>query len=177
MVVSAVAGQKFARRNGSRGWHPMEVGVYKNILVPVDGSDTAAAALQEAIRLAHSESAVLRIVYVADYAAPAWEFEFTPIGLEQIQESVRSFAHAVLEKAQRAAREGAINAETRILEIQKPGQRIAKMIAEQAREWPADLIVIGTHGRRGLDHLLLGSVAEGVMRLSPVPVLLVRGHS
>ena len=48
------------------------------------------------------------------------------------------------------------------------------MIAAEAKAWPADLIVIGTHGRRGVDHLLMGSVAEGVVRISPVPVLLIR---
>ncbi len=150
--------------------------MYKNILVPVDGSDTAKAALQEAIKLAHSESTGLRIIYVVDSAASVWDSEFTPIDLDQIQESVRSYAHGILESAQRIARDGGIDAEARLVEPQKPGQRVAKVIAEHALEWPADLIVIGTHGRRGLDHLLLGSVAEGVMRTSPVPVLLVRGH-
>jgi nucleotide-binding universal stress UspA family protein len=47
---------------------------------------------------------------------------------------------------------------------------------EAATAWPADLLVIGTHGRRGLDHLLLGSIAESVVRLAPMPVLLVRGQ-
>ena len=150
--------------------------MYKKILVPVDGSDTANAALQEAIKLARSESTGLRIIHVADSSAAIWDSEFTPIDLEQIRESVRSFARGVLEQAQRTAREAGIEAETRLIEMETPGQRVAKVIAEHAREWPADLIVIGTHGRRGIDHFLLGSVAEGVMRLSPVPVLLVRGH-
>ena len=150
--------------------------MYKKILVPVDGSDTANAALQEAIKLARSESTGLRIIHVADSSAAIWDSEFTPIDLEQIRESVRSFARGVLEQAQRTAREAGIEAETRLVEMETPGQRVAKVIAEHAREWPADLIVIGTHGRRGIDHFLLGSVAEGVMRLSPVPVLLVRGH-
>lgn len=150
--------------------------MYKKILVPVDGSDTANAALQEAIKLARSESTGLRIIHVADSSAAVWDSEFTPIDLEQIRESVRSFARGVLEQAQRTAREAGIEAETRLIEMETPGQRVAKVITEHAREWPADLIVIGTHGRRGIDHFLLGSVAEGVMRLSPVPVLLVRGH-
>ncbi len=150
--------------------------MYKKILVPVDGSDTANAALQEAIKLARSESTGLRIIHVADSSAAVWDSEFTPIDLEQIRESVRSFARGVLEQAQRTAREAGIEAETRLIEMETPGQRVAKVIAEHAREWSADLIVIGTHGRRGIDHFLLGSVAEGVMRLSPVPVLLVRGH-
>ncbi len=150
--------------------------MYKKILVPVDGSETSIVALQEAIKLARSEFTGLRIIHVADSAASIWDSEFAPVDLEQIRESVRSYARGILEHAQRMAREAGVDAEIRLVELQAPGRRVAKLIAEQAREWPADLIVIGTHGRHGIDHLLLGSVAEGVMRLSSAPVLLVRGH-
>ncbi len=61
--------------------------------------------------------------------------------------------------------------------IETAGRRVPGAIVEEARRWGADLIVVGTHGRRGLDRLLLGSVAEGVARMSPVSVLLVRGAS
>ncbi len=149
--------------------------MYTHILVPHDGSDTANNALQEAIRLARSEGGSLRIIYVADSATYLWDAEFTPIDLKQIQESVRRFAQGVLERAQHAARDAGIEAQTRFIEIDRLGQRVATMIVAEAREWPADLIIIGTHGRRGLDHLLMGSVAEGVVRTAPVPVLLVRG--
>jgi nucleotide-binding universal stress UspA family protein len=54
------------------------------------------------------------------------------------------------------------------------GGRICDLVVAQARQWPAELIVIGTHGRRGVGRLLLGSDAEQVLRLAPVPVLLVR---
>ncbi len=148
--------------------------VYKNILVPVDGSDTADTALREAIKLARSQSTGLRIINIVDSAIDVWDSEFTPIGLEQIRESARSFARNLLEKAQQLARHEGVEVETKLLEVERPGQRVAKVIVEEARRWPADLIVMGTHGRRGLDHLFLGSVAEGVMRLSPAPVLLVR---
>lgn len=148
--------------------------MYKNILVPVDGSDTADTALREAIKLARSQSTGLRIINIVDSAIDVWDSEFTPIGLEQIRESARSFARNLLEKAQQLARHEGVEVETKLLEVERPGQRVAKVIVEEARRWPADLIVMGTHGRRGLDHLFLGSVAEGVMRLSPAPVLLVR---
>ena len=55
-----------------------------------------------------------------------------------------------------------------------PGRRLADAVLEQVRSWPADLIVLGTHGRRGVSRLLLGSDAEQVLRVAPVPVLLVR---
>ena len=55
-------------------------------------------------------------------------------------------------------------------------RRIATAIVEEAAAWGADLIVIGTHGRRGFEHLVLGSVAEGVVRRATVPVLLIRSR-
>ena len=62
--------------------------------------------------------------------------------------------------------------ETALVESQ--GERVSEIVVEQARAWPADLIVIGTHGRRGVDRVLMGSDAEQIARRAPVPVLLVR---
>jgi nucleotide-binding universal stress UspA family protein len=64
----------------------------------------------------------------------------------------------------------------RLLETGTPAQRIAAAIADEADAWPADLVVAGTHGRTGVQRLLLGSVAEGIARVSPVPVLLIPLH-
>jgi nucleotide-binding universal stress UspA family protein len=61
-------------------------------------------------------------------------------------------------------------------EIETIGHRVADVIAAEAAAWPADLIVVGTHGRRGVNRLLLGSVAEGVARVATRPVLLIRGQ-
>jgi nucleotide-binding universal stress UspA family protein len=81
----------------------------------------------------------------------------------------------ILDKAGAVAREAGVSAETALIKIDTLGQRIPQMIAADAEAWPADLIVIGTHGRRGLSHLFLGSVAEGVARVASKPVLLFRG--
>jgi len=61
--------------------------------------------------------------------------------------------------------------------IQSSGERVARIVVEQAALWKADLIVLGTHGRRGVDRVLMGSDAELVARTSPVPVLLVRAKA
>ncbi|HET7877050.1 MAG TPA: universal stress protein, partial [Methylomirabilota bacterium] len=76
-------------------------------------------------------------------------------------------------KAGARAREAGVAVEPALLE--SDGRRVAAVVVDEARWWEADLIVVGTHGRRGLDRLLLGSVAEGVVRAAPVTVLLVRG--
>jgi nucleotide-binding universal stress UspA family protein len=68
----------------------------------------------------------------------------------------------------------AVEAETVMLEGNDPSQRVASMVVKDAQHWDADLIVLGTHGRRGLDRIFLGSVAETLVRMAPTPVLLVR---
>jgi nucleotide-binding universal stress UspA family protein len=65
-----------------------------------------------------------------------------------------------------------VSSDTRL--VDRPGQRLGEAVAEEARSFEADLVVVGTHGRRGLGRALLGSGAEQVIRLAPVPVLVVR---
>jgi nucleotide-binding universal stress UspA family protein len=78
-------------------------------------------------------------------------------------------------RGRRARPKAGVRTETRLLDLDEQGQRISERIANEAVAWPADLIVLGTHGRRGMDRLMLGSVAEGVARAATVPVMLVRG--
>ncbi|HEX9721328.1 MAG TPA: universal stress protein, partial [Ramlibacter sp.] len=75
-------------------------------------------------------------------------------------------------KAKGAADAASVHCETLLREV--TGKRIADVIVEQAQQHACDLIVMGTHGRKGFTRLTLGSAAEGVARSSPVPVLLVR---
>ncbi|HJW81303.1 MAG TPA: universal stress protein [Acidiferrobacterales bacterium] len=147
--------------------------MYQRILVAVDGSSTSDRALQEAIRLAKDQHAALHIVHVVDMVPLIWDMEYTDI--EAIQRALRQAGRTIIDRARETAQSAGIEAEAQLAEIGTPGQRVAGRIVEAATAWPADLLVIGTHGRRGLDHLLLGSIAEGVARLAPMSVLLVRG--
>ena len=147
--------------------------MYQRILVAVDGSSTSDRALQEAIRLAKDQHAALHIVHVVDMVPLIWDMEYTDI--EAIQRALRQTGRTIIDRARETAQSAGIEAEAQLAEIGTPGQRVAGRIVEAATAWPADLLVIGTHGRRGLDHLLLGSIAEGVARLAPMSVLLVRG--
>jgi nucleotide-binding universal stress UspA family protein len=147
--------------------------MYQRILAAVDGSSTSDRALQEAIRLAKDQQAALHIVNVIDLVPLIWDVEF--MDSDAIQRALRQVGRTVIDRARETAKSTGVEAEALLAEIGTPGQRVAGRIVEAARAWPADLLVIGTHGRRGLDHLLLGSIAEGVMRLAPMPVLLVRG--
>lgn len=148
--------------------------MYQNILVAVDGSDTSNIALQQAINLAQDQHAKLRIAHVVDLVTFNWDETYL-VDINDLQESFLKSGRNILEKAQSIANEAGMKAETRLLEIETFRHRVADLIVEEAKSWPADLIVVGTHGRRGLHHLFLGSVAEGIVRGATVPVLLIRG--
>lgn len=147
--------------------------MYQRILVPVDGSATSGRALQEAIKLAAGDTR-LRLVHVIEEVYPLDIEGYAYIDHVALQEAVRHTGERVLAQAAEEAQRLKVAAETVLLEA--GSERVADVIDGAARDWPADLIVIGTHGRSGLSRLLLGSVAEGVARGTSVPVLLVRGE-
>jgi len=146
--------------------------MYQRILVPINGSSTSERALQEAIKIAAGK-AHLRLVYVVIE-------EIFPVGAEGydyannvvLHETEKKTAEATLAKAAGKVRQSGATVEVSLLD--DPGQSVVDAINNEALNWPADLIVIGTHGRSGLTRLLLGSVAEGVVREASVPVLLIR---
>jgi nucleotide-binding universal stress UspA family protein len=74
------------------------------------------------------------------------------------------------------AQKNKLTAETMFVEIADIEKKISEKIVESALSVKADLLVMGTHGRRGFKRFILGSVAEETMRISPIPVLLVRGQ-
>lgn len=145
--------------------------MYQHILVPVDGSATSDRALQEALKLARQHGAQVRLIYVMeDVFFPDNEAYFDYAALQEV---VKRNGENMLERAKTGAQQAGIEAETMLLET--AGERVASVIVTEAQRWPADLIVIGTHGRSGFNRLLFGSVAEGVVRTAQTPVLLIRG--
>ncbi|HYA38284.1 MAG TPA: universal stress protein, partial [Candidatus Methylomirabilis sp.] len=146
--------------------------MYSRILVAVDESPHAEHALARAASLAKGPSAALRIIHVVDMGWLPLGPELA-IDIDVIVRARRAAGEKILTAARDAARAAGVEAETRLLETATPTQRIAAAIADEAASWPADVVVLGTHGRRGVERLLLGSVAEGVARLSTVPVLLI----
>ena len=147
--------------------------MYKYILVAVDGSDTAKLALREAIKLAKEQRAELRLIHVIDESLFTWDASDAMVAAETVLDALRKAGQAIVDKALAQVRKAGLKAKVVLPETF--GERTASVIVKEAKRWPADLIVIGTHGRRGVDRLLLGSVAEGVVRLSAKPVLLIRG--
>jgi nucleotide-binding universal stress UspA family protein len=145
---------------------------YRRILVPVDGSPTSNAGLREAIRLAKGQDASLQLVHVADQHYITMMGLETAIALDDFMASITQAGRGILRKAERLVRKEGLEPSTVLLEtLTGPA---ADPIVRQAKKWKADLIVIGTHGRRGVRRLVMGSDAEQIVRTSPVPVLLVR---
>ena len=139
---------------------------FKRILIAVDTSDIGAHATLVGLQLASALGAEIAFIHVIGPAVSdgAWYAVASPELAEQPDEEISQ----VLAKLQGRA------------PIPKEAQRFAPMgdpapsIAGASRDWAADLVVIGSHGREGVDRVLLGSVAEGVARHAPCPVLIVR---
>ena len=142
--------------------------MYKRILVPVDGSDTSTRALVAALQLARESGGRVRIAHVLDEMVFLSGYEYGANVLQMAREE----AAKILEEALDAARAAGVPADSALLEV--PARRLGDVVAEEAQRWEADLVVVGTHGRRGLGRVLMGSGAEQVVREAPVPVLVVR---
>ena len=144
---------------------------YRRILVAVDGSAASMKGLREAIRLAKDGRAQLVLLHVVnEFDAFASLDGFSP-GVDLVP-ALREGGQRILAKAKAAAEKEGLRVKTLLRETL--GGPAADTIVRDARRQRADLIVLGTHGRRGLRRLVLGSDAEAVVRTSPVPVLLVR---
>jgi nucleotide-binding universal stress UspA family protein len=143
--------------------------MYSHILVPLDGSATAQRGLEQAIRLATGQHSALVLLHViADF--PRMRDIASTASLEALEADRRSQAQALLDAGARLAHDQGVKADTRVV---LATEDVPQTILDTARERACDLIVIGSHGRSGFRRAVLGSVAEGVSRNSPVPVLLV----
>ena len=152
--------------------------MYSRILAATDGSETSELAIEQAARLAVDQHAQLRIVHVIEQSRLAFAAAGpVAVDLEAIVDALRKSGQAALERGRTIARQHGVQAEAAIIGDDAVDDRVAVVLADEARRWKADLIVLGTHGRRGINHLLMGSVAEAVARVAPAHVLLVRASA
>lgn len=146
--------------------------MYQRILVPVDGSPTSERGLQEAIRLALLTHADLRLIHVIDEMSFMLGIDAYGYSTGELLDLLRKDGAEVLQQAVATVRAQGVPVDSVLYE--NLDKTVQQRIIAEAEMWKADLIVIGTHGRRGVRRLMLGSSAESVLRTSPVPVLLVR---
>ncbi|MFL9913759.1 universal stress protein [Paraburkholderia sp. RL17-337-BIB-A] len=149
--------------------------MYQHILVAVDGSETSARALDAALQLARDTSAKLQPLFVVDvpmlvYATPGTDLTHARNALLEQGENVIADAVASMKRA-------GVQGTPRIAETELAGDDIAHCILRAASEFKADLVVMGTHGRRGVQRLVLGSVAERFLRIAQCAVLMISAHN
>ncbi|HKA43466.1 MAG TPA: universal stress protein [Burkholderiales bacterium] len=146
--------------------------MFKRILVPLDGSSTSERGLEQAIKLASERRATLYLLHVVDEQVLTQSIDADAATVDSLLGSLRNSGRKILDDARARARKRRLRS-TPVL-VENMLRSVADVIVEQARKRRADLIVMGTHGRRGIKRVVMGSAAEGVVRATPVPVLLVR---
>ena len=140
---------------------------FKRILIPIDGGEVSRHAAERALELAKALGAEVATVFVIEPPVVAGgNLGFPPPEMMELS------SHEDRQIVEGLRRDIALPAEAP--HFRRVGG-VADTINEVAAEWAADLIMIGSHGRKGLGRLLLGSVAEAVVRHAPCPVLIVRG--
>lgn len=148
--------------------------MYKKILVPIDGSDTSLAGLNEAIRLAKVHDSELCLIHIVNELI--LDYSYTPGAFgDDFFSALRKGGKEILDAAEKMVLAQGLRP-TCVLK-ESIGGVAAELILEQAKSWHADLIVMGTHGRRGIFRLAMGSDAEEVVRAATVPVMLIRAQA
>lgn len=146
--------------------------MYQLILVPIDGSATSDRGLEEAIKLGKLTGAKLRLIHVVDELSFALSTSYGGAYSGDILGSLRDAGGEILSKGQARVQACGLEVDT-VLNDSFSG-RVCDLVMAQVARWGADLIVLGTHGRRGVGRLFMGSDAENIVRAATIPVLLLR---
>lgn len=146
--------------------------MYKRILVPVDGSDTSNKALVAALQMARESGGRVRLIHVVEELAYLTGYEQFGGYSGALIAVMRETGNKVLNDAMAIAQAAGVEADNLLYD--NFGARLAEVVADAAKQWNADLVVVGTHGRHGVGRVLMGSGAEQILRLAPVPVLVIR---
>jgi nucleotide-binding universal stress UspA family protein len=151
--------------------------MFKRVLVAIDGSPASAAGFRSALDLASDQKATLVVLHVIDDASLPITLEgalYPPSYADTYFANLEKLGRRMLDGAAIAARNRGIKVELAL--TRSDARTVADVIVGQARKSKVDVIVLGTHGRRGLRRVIMGSDAENVLRQATVPVLLVRGR-
>ncbi|GAA4356278.1 hypothetical protein GCM10023165_49190 [Variovorax defluvii] len=149
-----------------------EHAMYQRILVPLDGSPTSKRGLEEAIALARLSQGRLRLYHVIDDLSFALSMDAYAGHAGNWLNMLRENGRRILAEGRDAAQAAGVEVEAQLCDTFSGS--VHQRVLDEAAQWPADVIVIGTHGRRGVGRVVMGSSAEQILRASPVPVLLVR---
>ena len=148
--------------------------MYQRIMVAIDDSFATSSVLATAIEMAKLSGASLAICHAVDetlFAQRMGEIMLSN-SVSAIENNLRGEAQSFLDQAAEVARAAGVAAETRL--IASEAKQVADMLAEAASEWQADLLVVGSNGKRGLDRFFVGSVASRLVQKARTSLLLVR---
>ena len=146
--------------------------MYDRILVAVDGSPTADRALDEAIQLAQKLGSELVIAHIIDNSYLMYDVGYVDVGA--FTEALVNQGNQIVADARAKAEKAGVHVHSVVVDDPIGTFDIGTAIEQAAHNVGAQALVLGTHGRRGFRRLFLGSVAESVVRMSTLPVLLVR---
>ena len=148
--------------------------MYQRIIVPIDGSETSNKALVAALQLAKERQGRIRLVHVVEELAYLTGYDQFGGYSGDLIKIMRETGTKVLADGTAIAQSAGVESDSVLYD--NFGERLPEVVADEARRWKADLIVVGTHGRRGVGRILLGSGAEQIIRMAPVPVLVIRSE-
>ena len=149
--------------------------MYERILVAVDGSPSSDLAIAQAAGLAKGLGAEVKVLFVVDEGEVFLEAGF--VNPQDILNGLTDFGRKALAAAAHRLQDAGVRFQTELAEKSAVPGDIAGAIVGYADRWPADVIVMGTRGRRGVRRMIMGSVSEGVVANTSKPVLLIRGES
>ena len=148
--------------------------MYRNIMLAVDGSASSKRAIEEALRIAALAHAKIHAVYVVDKSALFnYGGYYDP---QALLDALRGDGRSALGQVHAALVAGGVQGEEEMVETESMADDVATCLQRHAEHIGADLVVMGTHGRRGVPRLVLGSVSERFLRFSTCPVMLVRAE-
>ncbi len=139
--------------------------LFRNILCPIDFDANSPVALEFAGKIAQETSAKIYLLHVVP-----WTVAAVPLDASQVLAELKQSATTRLRQLAKEKLDGRVANEIVVTVATDPGSEVARI----AKEWKADVVIMATHGRKGLSHLVLGSVAERVVREAPCPVLSLR---
>jgi nucleotide-binding universal stress UspA family protein len=148
--------------------------MYQQILVAVDGSATSSHALDAALQLASDAGAQLQPLFVVD--VPLMAYDVPAYDPSYVRDALLEEGKQVTEDAVARMRRAGVAGSARIIEADPVGDDVAHCIQRAAADFKADVVVMGTHGRRGFRRMVLGSVAERFLRIAQCPVLMISSH-
>lgn len=146
--------------------------MFQRLLVPVDGSEASHHALSIAIGLARDTGGHLHLIHVVEDAAYLAGYDPSGAAAGELYKATRDAGERILQEAEVIVKTAGLAVEAEL--VDRFGDRLPQAVADAAQRWKADLIVVGTHGRRGMSRLMLGSGADQIIRMAPVPVLVAR---